>query len=70
MNIIKYSISGDYIELCQLLKVTGLCSSGGEAKQVISELLVKVDGKIEVRKKCKITRGQKVTYNNQTVIVE
>ncbi|MDD5455763.1 MAG: RNA-binding S4 domain-containing protein [Candidatus Margulisbacteria bacterium] len=70
MNIIKYTISGDYIELCQLLKVTGLCGSGGQAKQAISELLVKVDNKIEIRKKCKVSRGQKVTYDNQTVLVE
>ena len=57
----------DYIELHNLLKVMGLCDSGGMAKLVIAEGLVTVDGVVEVRKRCKIRRGQVVTYNHQAV---
>ncbi len=57
-------ISTDYIELHQLLKIAGPCVSGGQAKYLISEGLVFVDGKIELRKKCKIRPGQEVVFGD------
>jgi len=57
----------DFIELNNLLKVTGLCESGGRAKSVIAEGQVKVDGKIERRKRCKIRSGQRVEFNDSIV---
>ncbi|OGI07413.1 MAG: hypothetical protein A2Y40_03085 [Candidatus Margulisbacteria bacterium GWF2_35_9] len=66
----EFSIKSEYIELCQLLKATGLCDSGGTAKIVINEGLVKVDDAIETRKKCKIRPGQHVSYNRQNIIVK
>lgn len=57
----------EYIELCNLLKVTGLCESGGRAKTVISDGLVKVDGQVECRKRCKIRQGQRVEFDGQLV---
>lgn len=59
----------EYIELCNLLKIMGMCETGGMAKAVISEGEVKVDGKTETRKKCKIKSGQVVEYNNDSVKV-
>ena len=59
----------DYIELNNLLKVTGLCESGGQAKQLISEGRVLVDGAIETRKRCKIRSGQSVKFAGQTIEV-
>jgi len=50
----------EYIELCDLLKVTGLCGSGGEAKIRISGGEVRVDGEVETRKRCKIRVGHVV----------
>ncbi len=69
METINFRINEEYIELCQLLKATGLCGSGGEAKQNIAEGLVQVDGVVETRKKCKINVGAKVMYNNNKIIV-
>ena len=57
----------DYIELCNLLKVAGLCESGGRAKTVISEGLVKVDNEVECRKRCKIRKGQLVEFEGQLI---
>ena len=57
----------DYIELHSLLKVTGLCESGGIAKLLIADSLVKVDGEIELRKRCKIRTGQTVELNDQQI---
>lgn len=66
----KFELKGDYIELIQLLKATGLCSTGGMAKAVVEEGLVKVDGAVELRKRCKIRRGQKVAFEKEVVELE
>lgn len=42
-----------FIELNSLLKVTGLSESGGSAKIAIAEGCVRVDGRTELRKRCK-----------------
>ena len=47
----NFSISSEYIELIKLLKATGLCSTGGQAKMLVEDQLVTVDGKIETRKR-------------------
>jgi len=58
-----FSLQGrPYITLNNLLKVEALVESGGVAKQVISEGLVKVDGQVELRKRCKIIAGQKIEF--------
>ena len=59
----------EYIELHSLLKVTGLCESGGIAKLLVGDGLVKVDGEIELRKRCKIRTGQTVELSDQQIIV-
>lgn len=59
----------DYIELHSLLKVIGLCDSGGLAKLLVADGLVKVDGEVELRKRCKIRQGQIVEFNGQQVVV-
>lgn len=57
----------DYIELNNLLKVTGLCESGGRAKSLIADGCVKVDGNVELRKRCKIRKGQHVELDEQLI---
>lgn len=69
MTTHQFEIRGDYIELFKILKILGLCDNGGEAKHVISEGLVKVDGQVETRKACKIKSGQKVEYKENIVEV-
>lgn len=60
----------EFIELHNLLKVTGLCESGGMAKAVIAEGRVKVDGNVELRKRCKIRQGQVVEFEGQVITVK
>ena len=50
----------DYIKLGQALKLSGLVSSGVEAKQLIQDGLVKVNGDVELR------RGRKL-YSNDII---
>lgn len=59
----------EFIELNNLLKVTGLCHSGGMAKMVIADGAVFVDGTIETRKRCKIRSGQTVQFETTKVTV-
>lgn len=65
-----FVLRGEYIELCRLLKASGCCNSGGEAKHVIEDGLVRVDGQIETRKTCKIRSGQTVTYGQYEFAVK
>jgi len=60
----------EFIELNSLLKVMGLCDSGGRAKAVISEGHVTVDSKVELRKRCKIRKGQIIEYKGHKIIVK
>ena len=53
------------VELFKLLKFEGLVGSGGEAKYVISEGLVMVNGEIETRKRKKIVAGDIVEFNRE-----
>lgn len=59
----------DYIELCNLLKITGLVESGGRAKTLISDGQVKVDNRVEYRKRCKLRPGQQVEFEGQLIKV-
>lgn len=61
MQTIDFRLEGEYIELNQLLKLSGLCDSGGAGKMIVASGDVKVDGKTELRKTCKIRAGQVVT---------
>ena len=62
--------SGEYIELNHLLKILGFCDSGGIAKAVIAEGLVKVDGGVELRKRCKIRKGSVVEFEGRKILVK
>jgi ribosome-associated protein len=64
-----FKIEGDYIELVKLLKITGLCDTGGMAKIVTAEGRVSVDNQTELRKRCKIRRGQVVAFEGHAVEV-
>ncbi len=57
---VTFNLAGEYIELNNLLKLTGLADSGGRGKAMVAQGLVKVDGKIESRKTAKIRAGQVV----------
>jgi len=69
--MIEFELEGQpFIQLNDLLKVTGLCNSGGQAKLMIADGLAKVDGKIELRKRCKIIDGQVVSFQGQRIQVK
>jgi ribosome-associated protein len=59
----------EFIELNDLMKLTGICESGGMAKAMIAEGKAMVDGKIELRRRCKIRSGQIVSVEGREVRV-
>jgi ribosome-associated protein len=68
---LEFDLEGhEFIELNNLLKVTGLCSSGGLAKRLIEEGEVLVDGRVETRKRCKIRAGQLVEFSGEQIAVK
>lgn len=62
-------IRDDFIKLGQLLKLANLVSSGVEAKMVIQDGLVKVNGEVETRRGKKIYPQDVVEYQGQEVTV-
>lgn len=62
-------ISKEPIELYQLLKVENMVESGGEAKFVIAEGQVRVNGIVETRKRKKIVAGDIIELNQEKVQV-
>lgn len=60
MHTIDFTLDRDFIELNQLLKLAGLCDSGGAGKQLVASGAVQVDGAVELRKTAKIRAGQRV----------
>jgi ribosome-associated protein len=69
--MIKFKLEGsDYIELIKLLKVTNICGSGGEAKHLVDEGEVKLNGELESRKRAKLRPGDKIEVLNEIIIIE
>ena len=60
MDSIDFELDRDFVELNQLLKLAGLCDSGGAGKQLVASGVVFVDGQCEQRKTAKIRAGQRV----------
>jgi ribosome-associated protein len=70
MQKINFNVEGEFVELNQLLKLVGLCDSGGAGKLIVASGDVKVDGKQELRKTAKIRPGQTVELGDVQIRVE
>ena len=69
MQDITFELSRDHVELNQLLKLAGLCDSGGMGKALVASGAVRVDGVVELRKTCKIRAGQVVEAGGLRILV-
>jgi ribosome-associated protein len=66
----KFKITGEYIELIQLLKAVGLAQTGGHAKMIVNEEMVVRNGEVETRKRAKLIVGDIIVVNGQTFEME
>ena len=69
MQQLDFELNDTHVELNQLLKLVGLCDSGGAGKQLVAAGNVKVDGRQELRKTCKILAGQVVSLGDVRIRV-
>lgn len=69
MPTLVFDLDRDYVELNQLLKLTGVCDSGGAGKHLVASGAVRVDGEVELRKTCKIRGGQVVDVGDARIEV-
>lgn len=67
MEITEFKITGEYIELIQLLKAIGLASTGGHAKMIVDEEMVYRNGELETRKRAKILPGETIVVEDVTI---
>ena len=69
MANVTFTLEAETIEVNQLLKLVGLCDSGGAGKAMVAEGRVQVDGQPEHRKTAKIRAGQTVTCDDMSILV-
>jgi ribosome-associated protein len=65
MNTVE--INKEPVELYKILKFEGLASSGGEAKQVVADGKVMLNGKVETQKRKKIVSGDVIVFGESTL---
>lgn len=70
MQIVDFQLRGEYVELCDLLKLTGLADSGGAGKALVAAGEVSVDGRAEGRKTAKVRAGQYVECRGVRILVQ
>lgn len=66
----KLILREDFIKLGQALKAAGFASSGAEAKELILDGQVKVNGEVETRRGKKLYGGDKVEWQGQLLQIE
>jgi len=69
MQQIEFRLIGEFVELNQLLKLAGICDSGGAGKALVAAGGVSVDGRPESRKTAKIRAGQVVSLGDVRINV-
>jgi len=62
-------ITREPVELYKILKFEGMVNSGGQAKSVIEEGLVSLNGQIETQKRKKIVSGDVISLWDETIKV-
>jgi ribosome-associated protein len=69
MPTIRFELDREHVELNQLLKLAGVCDSGGAGKHLVASGAVRVDGAVELRKTAKIRAGQRVEVGDVAIEV-
>lgn len=64
MTVLEFELDRDFVELNQLLKLVGVCDSGGAGKALVASGVVRVDGEIELRKTRKVQACSVVTVDD------
>jgi ribosome-associated protein len=65
----RFELDRDHVKLDNLLKLVGVCDSGGAGKHLVASGAVTVDGATELRKTCKIHANQVVRVGDVEIRV-
>lgn len=60
----EFKIEGEFIELIQLLKATGIAETGGHAKFIVEDGEVIRNGEVELRKRAKLVPGDVIEIDD------
>jgi ribosome-associated protein len=63
LEVIEVVINREPVELYKVLKFEGLVGSGGEAKLVVDNGLVRLNGEVETRKRKKVVSGDVIEFD-------
>lgn len=67
MEIIDFELKDEYIELNKLLKFTGVCDTGGDAKISIDKGLVKYNNQVETQRRKKVRKGDTIQFQQYQI---
>jgi ribosome-associated protein len=65
----EFTLTGEYIELISLLKFLHIAESGGHAKMMVDEGLVKRNGETEFRRRAKLRTGDIIEVKGEKIII-
>jgi len=68
MSTIEYALQDQYIELFKLIKLLDLVDTGAQAKMIVADGYVERNGEIELRKRAKIIKGDKLIIGGDVTI--
>ena len=66
--MLEFTLTEEYIELIKLLKVMQVAESGAMAKMLVENGEVLRNGKVELRKRAKIRKGETIEALGQTIV--
>lgn len=67
MEIIEFELKDEYIELNKLLKFTGVCDTGGDAKMSIDQGLIKYNNQVETQRRKKVRKGDTIQFQQYQI---
>lgn len=70
MEKIKFELTTEYIELIKLLKLLRIAESGGQAKQMVDNGEVILNGELESRKRAKIRKNDVLEIFDLQIIIQ
>lgn len=67
--MIEFVLKDDFIELVRLLKYLHIAETGGHAKIMVEEGMVKLNGQTEYRKRAKLRKGDVIETGDSKVVI-
>ena len=66
----KIAINTEFIKLDSLLKFSGVCETGGDAKNLIADGIVKFNGEVCTQRGKKVRPGDKISFSDDDTVIE